>query len=97
MKTAGIDIGTTTISGVVLEKGENGQAKILETKTVENGCFVETGNDWERIQYAKERVEPRLSIFKILLSIFLIDTGNLLSYVNALDDFIIFPKFIQDE
>ena len=29
MKTAGIDIGTTTISGVVLEKGENGQAKIL--------------------------------------------------------------------
>ena len=42
MKTAGIDIGTTTISGVVLEKGENGQAKILEAKTVENGCFVET-------------------------------------------------------
>ena len=41
MKTAGIDIGTTTISGVVLEKGENGQAKILETKTVENGCQEE--------------------------------------------------------
>lgn len=34
MKTAGIDIGTTTISGVVLEKEENGQAKILEAKTV---------------------------------------------------------------
>ena len=43
MKTAGIDIGTTTISGVVLEKGRNGQAKILEAKTVENGCFIETG------------------------------------------------------
>ena len=57
MKTAGIDIGTTTISGVVLENGENGQAKILEAKTVENGCFIETGNDWERIQYAKEIVE----------------------------------------
>ena len=41
MKTAGIDIGTTTISGVVLEKEENGQAKILEAKTVENGCFIE--------------------------------------------------------
>ena len=54
MKTAGIDIGTTTISGVVLEKEENGQAKILEAKTVENGCFIETGNEWERIQYAKE-------------------------------------------
>ena len=57
MKTAGIDIGTTTISGVVLEKEENGQAKILEAKTVENGCFIETGNEWERIQYAKEIVE----------------------------------------
>ena len=57
MKAAGIDIGTTTISGVVLEKEENGQAKILEAKTVENGCFIETGNEWERIQYAKEIVE----------------------------------------
>ena len=57
MKTAGIDIGTTTISGVVLEKEENGLAKILEAKTVENGCFIETGNEWERIQYAKEIVE----------------------------------------
>ena len=40
MKTAGIDIGTTTISGVVLEKEENGQAKILEAKTVENGLSL---------------------------------------------------------
>ena len=39
MKTAGIDIGTTTISGIVLEKEENGQAKILEAKTVENGLL----------------------------------------------------------
>ena len=45
MKAAGIDIGTTTISGVVLEKEENGQAKILEAKTVENGCFIETGKN----------------------------------------------------
>ena len=37
MKTAGIDIGTTTISGVVLEKEENGQAKIMKGKrTMEN-------------------------------------------------------------
>ena len=67
MKTAGIDIGTTTISGVVLEKGENGQAKILETKTVENGCFVETGNDWERIQYAKEIVERAVNLLDYFL------------------------------
>ncbi len=62
MKTAGIDIGTTTISGVVLEKEENGQAKILEAKTVENGCFIETGNEWERIQYAKEIVERAVNL-----------------------------------
>ena len=55
MKTAGIDIGTTTISGVVLEKEENGQGqRFWRQKTVENGCFIETGNEWERIQYAKE-------------------------------------------
>ncbi len=50
MKTIGIDIGTTTISGVVLEKRENEKAKILETKTIENGSFLATGRDWERIQ-----------------------------------------------
>ena len=67
MKTAGIDIGTTTISGVVLEREENGQAKILEAKTVENGCFVETGNDWERIQYAKEIVERAVNLLDYFL------------------------------
>ena len=40
MKTAGIDIGTTTISGVVLEKGENGQAKILETAREHHAEFI---------------------------------------------------------
>ena len=67
MKTAGIDIGTTTISGVVLEKEENGQAKILEAKTVENGCFIETGNEWERIQYAKEIVERAVNLLDYFL------------------------------
>ena len=67
MKTAGIDIGTTTISGVVLEKEENGQAKILEAKTVENGCFIETGNEWERIQYAKEIVERSVNLLDYFL------------------------------
>ena len=67
MKTAGIDIGTTTISGVVLEKEENGQAKILEAKTVENGCFIETGNEWERIQYAGEIVERAVNLLDYFL------------------------------
>ena len=67
MKAAGIDIGTTTIGGVVLEKEENGQAKILEAKTVENGCFIETGNEWERIQYAKEIVERAVNLLDYFL------------------------------
>ena len=38
MKTAGIDIGTTTISGVVLENEENGQAKILSRSSNEQSA-----------------------------------------------------------
>ncbi|MGN8752801.1 hypothetical protein [Blautia sp. HCP3S3_C4] len=38
MKTAGIDIGTTTISGVVLENEENGQAKILPRSSNEQSA-----------------------------------------------------------
>ena len=52
MKTIGIDIGTTTISGVVLEKNETQKARILEAKTIENGSFLATDSDWERIQDA---------------------------------------------
>lgn len=47
MKAAGIDIGTTSISAVVLET-ERGQ--VLEAVTVENGSFIATENVWERIQ-----------------------------------------------
>lgn len=53
MKTIGIDIGTTTISGVVLEKNETQKARILEAKTIENGSFLATDSDWERIRMQK--------------------------------------------
>lgn len=57
MKTIGIDIGTTTISGVVLEKNETQKARILEAKTIENGSFLATDSDWERIQDAENIVK----------------------------------------
>lgn len=57
MKIIGIDIGTTTISGVVLEKRGTEKAKILKTKTIENGCFLPTGNDWEKIQDSEKIVK----------------------------------------
>ena len=40
MQTVGIDIGTTTISGVVLEKSGTQKPRVLEAKTIENGSFL---------------------------------------------------------
>lgn len=47
MKVIGIDIGTTTISGVVLDREAD---TVLAARTVENGSFMETGRSWERLQ-----------------------------------------------
>lgn len=47
MKSVGIDIGTTTISIVVVEQTEG---KVIEAKTLQNGSFVYSQNEWERIQ-----------------------------------------------
>lgn len=56
MKTIGIDIGTTTISGVILERTDTGKLKVLETKTIENDSFLAAANDWEKIQDAEKLV-----------------------------------------
>ena len=45
MKVLGIDIGTTTISAVVLE-GE----KLLSSLTLPNSSFINTVNPWEKVQ-----------------------------------------------
>ena len=47
MKAMGIDIGTTTIGGVVLDVEKK---QVVETRTIPNGSFLSTGKDWERIQ-----------------------------------------------
>ena len=52
MQIIGIDIGTTTISGVVLDYKKGKTAKLLEAKTIENGCFIPAANKWEKIQDA---------------------------------------------
>ena len=57
MKTIGIDIGTTTLSGIVLEKTDTGKPKVLEAKTIENGSFLPTVKDWERIQDAEKIIK----------------------------------------
>lgn len=47
MKAMGIDIGTTTISGVVLDVEKK---QVVETRTIPNGSFLPKRKDWERMQ-----------------------------------------------
>ena len=56
MQTIGIDIGTTTKRGVVLEKSGTQKPRVLEAKTIENGSFFKTTKDWGRIQDAEKIV-----------------------------------------
>ena len=49
MKVIGIDIGTTSICGVVLD-AENGN--VLKSKTVNSDAFINTPSYWEKIQDA---------------------------------------------
>ena len=62
MQTIGIDIGTTTIRGVVLEKSGTQKPRVLEAKTIENGSFFKTKKDWERIQDAEKIVKKSRQI-----------------------------------
>lgn len=45
MKTLGLDIGTTTISAVVIDDG-----RILSSVTLKNDSFLSTDKPWERVQ-----------------------------------------------
>ena len=45
MKLLGLDIGTTTVSAVVVENG-----KVLSALTLKNGAFLPSANTWEKIQ-----------------------------------------------
>lgn len=57
MKAIGIDIGTTTISGVVVEVDERRHSTVIEAKTIQNGSFIRTSNEWERIQDAEKIIQ----------------------------------------
>lgn len=50
-KTIGIDLGTTSISAVVLDADSG---KVLEKKTIAGGTFLKTEWEWEKIQDAEE-------------------------------------------
>ena len=59
MKALGLDIGTTTISAAVLDR-EDGS--VCDAKTVANQCFIDHGNEWERIQDVDRIMEKALAV-----------------------------------
>ena len=62
MKSLGIDIGTTTISAVVLENGQ-----VLTDITEKNETFLEPGFVGEKIQDANQILEIALSIVEKMM------------------------------
>lgn len=58
MKVIGIDIGTTTISLVVLDISSE---KVLASKTISNDSFLHTANEWERLQDAERIVKKAMN------------------------------------
>ncbi|MBO5294159.1 MAG: hypothetical protein J6B71_02800 [Clostridia bacterium] len=64
MKVIGIDIGTTSICGVVLD-AENG--KVLKSKNVNSEAFIDTHNEWEKIQDVAKIVAIASEILDSLL------------------------------
>lgn len=65
MEVIGIDLGTTGICGVVIDT-ENG--KVLKSKTVESNAFIETQNEWEKIQSVEKIISIAFEITESLLS-----------------------------
>lgn len=67
MKVIGIDIGTTTVSAVVLEPDGHGGQKLLTSRTIANGSFLK-GADWERIQDAEKLTDKAKAVLDELLA-----------------------------
>ncbi len=62
VKILGLDIGTTTISTVVVENG-----KSLERETLKNDSFISAKNSWERIQSPEYIKRTALNAVNVLV------------------------------
>ncbi|MCI5650249.1 MAG: FGGY family carbohydrate kinase [Fusicatenibacter sp.] len=65
MNAIGIDIGTTSICGVVVDK-EGGI--VLKSQTIPSNAFLKTGNDWEKIQDVDKIIATAKNLCDRLLS-----------------------------
>lgn len=64
MYAIGIDIGTTSICGVLIDITDG---RILKQKTVPYEAFIRTGNSWEKIQDAEKLISIATGILDKLL------------------------------
>lgn len=65
MITLGLDIGTTTISAVVLEDGS-----LLTSRTAANNSFITTGYSWEKSQDPHKIISVVLSLINELTTLY---------------------------
>lgn len=64
MRAIGIDIGTTTISAVVLDRETKG---VVTARTISNGSFISTKHEWEKIQDVPRILEKAKAVLDELL------------------------------
>lgn len=64
MKTIGIDLGTTTISGVLFDTQSK---KVISSKTLNHNAFITTKKDWERIQDVSKIIDTSVKIIQSFL------------------------------
>ncbi|MDO5539691.1 MAG: FGGY family carbohydrate kinase [Eubacteriales bacterium] len=67
MKLIGIDIGTTTISAVVLDEEKE---IVLDSRTISNDSFIVTDHEWERIQNVEVIIEKAQGVLDELLGLY---------------------------
>lgn len=65
MEAIGIDLGTTGICGIVIDT-ESGE--ILKSRTVNSEAFIETENEWEKIQDTEKIIRLACEILDSLIS-----------------------------
>ena len=65
MFSIGLDIGTTSVCGII-HNAKNGE--IIKSITLKNDSFIESKNSWEKIQSAERLIEILYSVLKELLA-----------------------------
>lgn len=65
MRSVGLDIGTTTISAVIVDFDKK---KVEKSYTIENNSFIQTQNEWEKIQDADLIIKKTVGLLETILN-----------------------------